>query len=97
MCDDCGTLRCECNRTTRDDSFDFVIHDFEVLTVSEFRNRDSNASVFDLMVKTKYETREEAELNARISCEEAVEAARQNLLRLKKICKVIRPWERKSK
>jgi hypothetical protein len=82
-----------------------VDNDFTVVTVEEF---DKKHSAFmspygpiplnprmARMSKTIYKTRVNAEKGARKACEQAVEKARADLLTLKNILKVVRPWEKK--
>ena len=97
QCDRCGYIRCACPLPVDRKLHWFVVDGFEVCTVEEFLFRyRSEASVrMRLAFMTRYEHRFDAEELARIECEEAVNAARANLTRLKRICKVERPWEAK--
>jgi hypothetical protein len=100
MCDDCGELRCRCERTPAPQRTEYIVlNDFSVCTTEEFLASKQNGleGRMHLAFKEKYKSRRAAEKNARISCEVAVEQARQNLIKLKNICKVLRPWEKKSK
>jgi len=73
-----------------------VRDDFVVSTAREFLEAgELEGQKMRLVMKTRFERREQAELFARTSCEQSVEIARQNLIRLKRICKVERPWELK--
>jgi hypothetical protein len=82
-----------------------INNNFTVTTVEEY---DKTHSVFKAaygpipvnprisrMNKTIYKTRANAEKGARKACEQAVEQARADLLELKNILKVVRPWETK--
>lgn len=74
----------------------FVVDtDFTVQTATEYlrKNEDSEGAHLRLIFLTRFEHRPLAEQYARDDCERAVEVTRARLLALKKICKVIRPWE----
>lgn len=106
QCDDCGNLRCTCVRPDAKPETGWLIdNDFAVITVQEF---DTKYSVHKTtygpipghpriarMHKTIYKTRANAEKGARKACEQAVEKTRADLLALKNILKVKRPWEKK--
>jgi hypothetical protein len=98
MCSTCGQVRCICIQPVIDNSDDFVVEGFEVLTVREFRERFAGSTALNMKLafKKKYKTRLNAEKAARTNCEEAVEAARFNLSTLKHTLKVTRPWEQKK-
>lgn len=76
-----------------------VTEDFRVLSAEQFLIENKNDPDADtrLAFKDQFSTRERAETNARTACEIAVEHARQELLRLKRICTTVRPWEHDRK
>lgn len=74
-----------------------VADDFTVMTALEFQESHAcrQTAFLHRMSRKHYRTRLNAEKAARRTCEEAVEATRENLMRLKNILKVQRPWEQK--
>ena len=99
QCDTCGMLHCQCPPKPIDEKLDHFVVDstFAVCTGHEYLERrlwDWSAPLY-FQYKEKFKKREDAEVGARVACEAAVEAARIELARLKKICKVERPWEKK--
>ena len=81
---------------------------YRVVTIDEFDADPSHCKLkmpggeeFDIdpalhrLGKKEFTRRRDAEKHAREMCEEHVERARQELLRLKNILKVKRPWEKK--
>lgn len=108
MCDDCGNLRCTCPPKKEKPNKSWIVnHDFTIQRVQDFdadpANNVSNTKygpipqnpVLLRFGRQQFKNREDAEAHAREMCEQAVEATRDRLTRLKKILKVERPWERK--
>lgn len=93
-----GSYQCICPPPVDRTANWFVIDsDFTVQTCDEFlkKNEHQSGARMRLAFMTKFEHRDQAELYARDDCERAVQTARERLTALKKICKVIRPWEKK--
>lgn len=93
-----GPYSCICPPPADERTHWYVVDtDFTVQTAEEYleKNNGSEGSRMRLLFLTRFEHREQAEMYARDDCERAVEVARARLLALKKICKVLRPWEKK--
>lgn len=108
QCDKCGNLRCTCPPEPKKPNRNFIVtDDYRVVTVDEFdANPDNNTvrtkwggiamnPLLYRMGKKEFKKRTDAETHARELCEAAVEKARAQLLELKNILKVQRPWEKK--
>ncbi len=86
------------SKTDRCTDRDWVVgKNYEVMTAIEFQNScgAGQLAFMERMMKKHYLKREDAEVAAREACEAAVESARQQLLRLKRVLKVQRPWEKR--
>lgn len=99
QCDTCGMMRCRCIVKPTDEKLDHFVVDwnFTICTVYEFLERHNGEwnAPSHLQFKEKFKRREDAEVSARLACEAAVESARAELLRLKRVCITERPWEQK--
>lgn len=108
MCNTCGNVRCTCPPETKKPNGKFIVtDDYRVVTVDEFdadpdnnirRMRYGTTPVNPLlsrMGKKEFKLRRDAEVHAREMCEAAVERCHANLLEIKNILKVKRPWEKK--
>jgi len=106
MCDRCWNLRCTCSPKKEKPNTNWIVkNDFTVQRICDFDADPENNTmkmrygaipynpVMRRVGAKEFKRREDAEVHARELCEQAVEQARENLLRLKKICKVIRPWK----
>jgi len=98
QCDHCGRLRCTCplppDKTA---NYWLVAEDYRVMRAKDYADSKGHGGLAYLarMMKKHHKKREDAEAEARLRCEAAVEAAREQLTRLKKVLKVERPWEKK--
>lgn len=97
QCDNCGKLRgCTCLKAEdRDLDKWIILDDWTVITKREFMNtHKSDRDWYTAIIAKKYSSRARAMTAARIALEKLVEEHRADLIRLKKILKVERPWEK---
>jgi hypothetical protein len=106
MCNECGRVNCICPCKPEKPNKNWVVDsDYTVIQVHNFHKKYATIqtkygpipgmTVIMLMGKEQFNTRREAEEQARLMCEKAVELLRTELLALKKILNVDRPWEQK--
>lgn len=98
-CDTCGEVRCTCPPPPEKPNRNFIVTDnYRVVTVDEFDAECVQLGRYPMlerMGKTEFKKRIDAEVHARELCETAVEQIRADLLELKNVLKVQRPWEKK--
>lgn len=70
-------------------------HNTRKMSIGSTTYTESVNPILHRLGKQEFKKREDAEVHARELCEAAVEEARARLLKLKNICKVQRPWEKK--
>lgn len=98
MCIKCGNLRCTCPPPPDKTAQHWVVgDDYTVQRAIDYENSCGHGTLayMNRLMKKHYKKRADAEEAARLACEAAVEATRQQLTRLKNILKVQRPWEKK--
>lgn len=98
-CDTCGEARCTCPPKEEKPNRSFIVTDeYKVMTVDEFttaHDLPGRSAHLYLLGAKQFKRRASAEAHARKMLELEVEQARAHLLELKKLLKVIRPWEKK--
>ena len=105
-CDTCGQVTCICAKEDEKPNTNWIVDDdFSVIQVCDFDRKYATIKtkhgsmpghpLIRRANKKQYKTRKAVEKAARKQCEQAVDIVRQNLLELKHLLKVERPWEKK--
>lgn len=104
-CQKCGNLRCTCPAKPHKPEKGWIVDDdFMVLSLADFDAKKLKSQskrfqplspLFYRLGHTIYKSRRAAEKGAMKECERRVEETRAQLLHLKNVLKVQRPWEKK--
>ena len=97
QCDKCRSFNCTCPLPPDKTANHWVVaEDYQVMRAGDYADsKGGNLTYLARTMRKHHPKRKDAEEEARLLCEAAVEAARAQLTRLKKVLKVDRPWEKK--